>query len=85
MSAWHARHSQIHPELAKLESLGFIEVVKEGPRSSRTWSVTPEGREELRDWLVEQEPSRIQRNESAVRPFFAGMLTPRGPAGRMPP
>ncbi|MEU3282920.1 PadR family transcriptional regulator [Streptomyces antibioticus] len=76
MTAWHARHSQIYPELTKLESRGFVEVASEGPRSSRTWRITREGREELRAWLVEKEPSRIQRNESAVRLFFAGMLAP---------
>ena len=33
--AWHASHSQIYPELAKLEAEGLAEVVEEGARRSR--------------------------------------------------
>ena len=28
--AWHASHSQIYPELAKLEAEGLVEVIGEG-------------------------------------------------------
>ncbi|MCW2986891.1 MAG: transcriptional regulator, PadR-like family [Conexibacter sp.] len=73
-NAWHASHSQIYPELGKLEDDGMIEVVAEGPRNSRTWALTAAGRAELRRWLVEVEPSRVQRNESAVRTFLAPRL-----------
>ena len=31
-NAWHASHSQIYPELAKLSELGMVEVVGEGAR-----------------------------------------------------
>src|SRR4051795_10802555 len=72
-NAWHASHSQIYPELARLEDEGMVEVVAEGARNSKTWALTDAGREELRRWLVEVEPSRQQRNESALRSF----LTPR--------
>jgi PadR family transcriptional regulator AphA len=73
-NAWHASHSQIYPELARLADAGWVEVLSEGARGSRTYAVTPEGREELRRWLVEVEPSRVQRNESAVRLFFTPRL-----------
>jgi DNA-binding PadR family transcriptional regulator len=73
-NAWHASHSQIYPELGKLEDDGMIEVVAEGARNSRTWGLTDAGRAELRRWLVEVEPSRAQRNESAVRTFLAPRL-----------
>jgi DNA-binding PadR family transcriptional regulator len=73
-SAWHASHSQIYPELARLQEEGMIEVVGEGPRRSRTWAITGEGREELRRWMTEIEPSRIQRNETGVRWFLLGFL-----------
>jgi PadR family transcriptional regulator AphA len=72
-NAWHASHSQIYPELAKLEAEGMVEVIAQGARKSKTWALTDAGREELRRWLVEVEPSRQQRSESALRMF----LTPR--------
>jgi PadR family transcriptional regulator AphA len=75
-NAWHASHSQIYPELARLEAAGMVEVVGEGARRSRTWAVTGAGREELRRWMVETEPHRGQRNESMVRLFLASLLEP---------
>jgi PadR family transcriptional regulator AphA len=72
-NAWHASHSQIYPELAKLEDEGMVEVIAQGARNSKTWALTDTGREELRRWLVDVEPSRQQRSESALRMF----LTPR--------
>ena len=93
-NAWHASHSQIYPELAKLEAEGMVEVIAQGARNSKTWALTDAGREELRHWLVEVEPSRQQRNESALRLFLAvsgvwffrvglmfWLIANRGPAG----
>jgi PadR family transcriptional regulator, regulatory protein AphA len=75
-NAWHAGHSQIYPELAKLQEAGLVEVVGEGARNSRTYAVTDAGREELRRWLLETEPSRTQRNETALRWFLIALLAP---------
>ena len=54
----------------------MVEVVGEGARSSRTYAVTDAGREEMRRWLIETEPNRAQRNETAVRWFLLGVLEP---------
>jgi PadR family transcriptional regulator AphA len=75
-NAWHASHSQIYPELARLQDAGMVEVVGEGARRSRTWAVTSEGREELRRWMTETEPNRSQRNETAVRWFLLSVISP---------
>jgi PadR family transcriptional regulator, regulatory protein AphA len=75
-NAWHASHSQIYPELARLQADGMVEVVGEGARRSRTYAVTPAGRGELRDWLLATEPNRSQRNETAVRWFLVALLDP---------
>jgi PadR family transcriptional regulator, regulatory protein AphA len=75
-NAWHASHSQIYPELAKLEAEGLVEVLGEGPSRSKTWAVTKAGREELRRWLMETEPNRAQRNETALRWFLVFRLEP---------
>lgn len=75
-NAWHASHSQLYPLLSKMEGEGLIEVASEGARRSRTWAVTDAGRSELRDWLVEHEPDRGQRNETGLRWFMQELLDP---------
>jgi PadR family transcriptional regulator AphA len=75
-TSWHARHSQIYPELAKLEAADFVEVVGYGARRSKTYAITPAGRAELRRWLVETEPDRSQRSESGLRLFLTPLLEP---------
>lgn len=75
-ASWQARHSQIYPELAKLESAGLVEVVGRGARRSKTYAITAAGRAELRRWLVEAEPDRSQRSESGLRLFLTPLLDP---------
>lgn len=75
-SSWQARHSQIYPELAKLEAADLVEVVGHGARRSKTYGITPAGRAELRRWLVEAEPDRSQRSESGLRLFLTPLLEP---------
>ncbi|MFC4786431.1 helix-turn-helix transcriptional regulator [Nocardioides sp. MAHUQ-72] len=75
-TSWHARHSQIYPELAKLEGAGLIALVGEGPRGSKTYDITDAGRAELRTWLVDAEPDRSQRSESGLRLFLTPLLDP---------
>jgi DNA-binding PadR family transcriptional regulator len=75
-TSWHARHSQIYPELAKLEAADLVEVVGHGARRSKTYAITEVGRAELRKWLVEAEPDRSQRSESGLRLFLTHLLDP---------
>ncbi|MDA0179251.1 PadR family transcriptional regulator [Solirubrobacter phytolaccae] len=75
-TAWHASHSQIYPELARLADAGMVEVVGEGARNSRTYAVTEAGYDEIRTWLIETDANRSQRNETAVRWFLLGLLKP---------
>ena len=74
--AWHASHSQIYPELSKLEEEGLVEVVNEGPRGSRTFATTDAGRDALRAWLVDVAPNRKVRDETALRLFLTSLLEP---------
>jgi DNA-binding PadR family transcriptional regulator len=73
-TSWHARHSQIYPELAKLEGADLVEVVGRGARRSKTYGITAAGRAELRRWLVDAEPDRSQRSESGLRLFLTPLL-----------
>ena len=73
---WSASHSQIYPELAKLQAAGLIRHTESGPRGSKRYTATDEGRAEVRRWL-EQPPQTVTvRNERLLRVFFLWMLAP---------
>jgi DNA-binding PadR family transcriptional regulator len=72
--AWHARHSQIYPELNKLEEEGLIYVAEEGARGRRTYKITESGRAEVHEWLVHPPPTPLARDESVLRVFLLGTL-----------
>lgn len=61
---WTARHSQIYPELARLEADGLVEheeVPGPGPRQSKRYAVTPAGLEALRAWVASDlEPQPVR-------------------------
>lgn len=60
---WHAPHSQIYPELRRLESEELV-VAQEVPRgraTKRAYTLTPAGAAELRRWVDEvQPPPRVR-------------------------
>jgi DNA-binding PadR family transcriptional regulator len=72
--AWRASHSQIYPELARLQERGLVQEAGRGAPGSRTWAITDLGRAELDRWLVEVQPNRSQRNETALRWFLLPLL-----------
>jgi len=74
--AWPASHSQIYPELARLQDDGLIEQTETGPRGSKTYAITEAGLAEIRRWLQETEPDRRVRSEAALRTFFLWVLDP---------
>src|SRR4051794_1990637 len=75
-NAWYASHSQIYPELARLQEAGMVEVIGQGARRSRTYAVTDAGREELRRGMLETPPNRAQRSETSARWFLLALLEP---------
>ncbi len=42
-NVWAASHSQIYPELAKLEAAGLIRKSEAGPRGSQRYAIEPAG------------------------------------------
>jgi DNA-binding PadR family transcriptional regulator len=74
--AWQARHSQIYPELNKMTAEGLVTVEEEGPRGRKTYAITDVGARELRQWLLEREPSRSHRSEELLRAFLLPTLEP---------
>jgi len=74
--AWHARNSQIYPELSQLAADGLAAVVDEGPRGRRTYAITDAGRAELRRWMRNPPETFQVRNEFVLRLFLLHALEP---------
>lgn len=74
--AWPASHSQIYPELARLAADRLIEQTESGPRRSKTYAITDDGRAEVRRWLRETSPDRRVRNDAQLRIFLLWLLEP---------
>lgn len=74
---WQASHSQVYPELTRMVEAGLVTVSEDGePRGKKCYTVTEAGRAELEHWLTEVEPSRVVRNEVALRAFLLSILEP---------
>jgi PadR family transcriptional regulator AphA len=73
---WTARHGQIYPELGRLQEQGLIRQTASGARGSKTYELTPQGREEVRRWLRETEPDRSARSDPLLRVFLLWLLGP---------
>ena len=73
-NVWAASHSQIYPELAKLEAAGLIRKTAAGPRGSQSYTATEDGRRAVVDWLAETQPGDSPRSERLARVFFLGMI-----------
>lgn len=73
---WHARHSQIYPELAKMAADGVITVDAQGPRGRKIYRITESGTADMREWLVHHPPSTAVRSEWALQAFLLPVLDP---------
>lgn len=70
---WHAPHSQIYPELRKLEADGLItaESMPRGERAvKRTYSITGSGLEELISWVDEITPMLPPRDAFRLKATY---------------
>jgi DNA-binding PadR family transcriptional regulator len=76
---WAASYGQIYPELKRLEDAGLVEgeSVPQDGRRRRAYSLTPAGRQALKDWLTSGEPLHSElRHEGLLRFFFADVIDP---------
>ncbi len=74
---WAASLAQVYPELADLESDGYVSSADEphGNRPRKTYRLTGKGQNALLDWLnSERVPDFEQRDEGLLRLFFADAL-----------
>lgn len=75
-NVWSARHSQIYPELAKLQAAGLIRRTESGARGSKRYAATEAGTQAVRRWLAETAPPESLRSERFLRVFFLWLLEP---------
>jgi DNA-binding PadR family transcriptional regulator len=73
---WYASHSQIHPELQRLEEQGLARSeVSGGGRGKRIYSITERGVAELERWLAEETDYPPIRDPERIRLIFLDMLS----------
>lgn len=76
---WQASQQQIYRELGKLEQEGAIasEIVPQvGRPDKKLYQITEQGKEKLRDWLIEPAELMVIRDELLVK-IIAAELVPR--------
>lgn len=67
---WSESFGQIYPALAKLHKQGLVDVEETGKAGRKVYSLTPAGRERLRQWLAIPPQPRRLRNEMLLKVFF---------------
>ena len=75
---WTFPHSQLYAEPERLAEMGLLEETREeGGRRRRTYSITEDGLEELKDWLADPEcPPVEMRDMGTLKLFFGSLTTP---------
>lgn len=75
---WAAPHSQIYPELRKMEEEGLVkgDEVPRGERATkRLYTLTPAGRDELARWLAAPEQYPAERNVHRLKSAYFEMAS----------
>jgi DNA-binding PadR family transcriptional regulator len=76
---WEARHSQIYPELARLEEGGLVthRVVEQRERpDKKVYKITPAGLESLKDWVTAPPAPRPARDELVLKAYSLWLAEP---------
>lgn len=76
---WTARHSQIYPELARLEERGLVAhepVEQEGKPDKKVYSITEAGREALAEWAAIPADPGPTRDETTLKAYSLWAVDP---------
>lgn len=76
---WSARHSQIYPELARLEGDGFVRhrVIEQRERpDKKVYEITAVGLECLREWVTEPPSPKPTRDELVLKAYSMWLADP---------
>lgn len=69
-SIWPARHSQIYPQLSRMEEQGFVvsqTIQQHGKPNKKVYSVTEQGQELLTSWVNEEPSDPVVRDEFLIK------------------
>ncbi len=83
---WNAQHSQIYPQLAKLEASGLIEhtrVEQSDRPDKKVYNLTSAGRESLRAWLEAPMDVPKHRDELVLKAYSVWLTDPAAAANMM--
>ncbi len=78
---WGAGHSQVYPELARLEENGLVEhrlVEQSGRPDKKVYTVTDAGFEALREWVTAPAAPRPARDELTLKAYSLWVAGPGG-------
>ena len=72
---WPRAESNLYAEPKRLVDAGLVaaEVGWNGDRKRTVYSITPEGRAALRDWLADEPPSQRLESEAALRVLYGNL------------
>jgi PadR family transcriptional regulator AphA len=76
---WSARHSQIYPELARLEDGGYVthRVIEQRERpDKKVYEITDEGLEALECWVTQPPMPRPTRDELTLKTYSVWLADP---------
>ena len=76
---WEAGHSQIYPELARLEEGGLVthRVVEQEDRpDKKVYEITASGRDALKAWVAEPPAPRAARDELVLKAYSLWLAEP---------
>ncbi|MBN2908866.1 PadR family transcriptional regulator [Polycladomyces sp. WAk] len=76
---WSAKHSQIYPELKKLTDEGLIQyqtVIQGSKLEKKIYSITPDGKQELHEWLTHFGPIPAVKDEFMLKAYFVSSMSP---------
>jgi DNA-binding PadR family transcriptional regulator len=75
---WRESYGQIYPTLKQLTAEGLVtrsRVQQEGKPDRYVYTLADEGREELREWLLEPAESEVPRVELLLKLFFGHQIS----------
>lgn len=81
---WTARHSQIYPELARMEAAGLVthDVIRQTERpDKKQYTMTDAGYAALRAWLAQPVRPAPERDEVMLKTFCSWLIEPRDALG----
>jgi DNA-binding PadR family transcriptional regulator len=80
---WNAQHSQIYPELARLEGLGLVAhtvVTQDDRPDKKVYTLQPAGRSALTTWLTAPMEVPTKRDELVLRAYSIWLADPAAAA-----